>query len=236
MNGSRRRPTRWPRRRSRSRPRRPGRTRRARSARGRAGACAAAGRGARRARARRRRRRGGRRERGEETRRVQLRRHRRPDRDVAEVPGRVGRVQQRDEIAPAARGERVERRAVSRRGGRAPSLLPHITTPAPKLITRTCDAGDTRRLPSSPRASRADGARRTRGCCGRGSGRPPPTRRDRAAEQRQAGARVGAPQRVPGLARRLAELERGDPPARARRRAPARAASPPDRRRSAGGR
>ena len=41
---------------------------------------------------------------------VEVRREAGADHDVAQVPGRVGRVQQRDVVAPAARGERVERR------------------------------------------------------------------------------------------------------------------------------
>src|ERR1019366_3133133 len=41
-----------------------------------------------------------------------------------------------------------------------------------------------------------------------------PLLRDRASEQRQPDSRVGAPQRMPWLARRLAELERCDPPTR----------------------
>ena len=43
---------------------------------------------------------------------VQLRRGRRPERDVGEVPDGVGRVQEGPPVAPTSRCERVERRPV----------------------------------------------------------------------------------------------------------------------------
>ena len=59
----------------------------------------------------------------------QLRRERRADRDIGEVPERVRRVEQRHVVAPAAGRERVER------GPRAAAHArrPHTTTPPPRL-------------------------------------------------------------------------------------------------------
>jgi hypothetical protein len=44
-----------------------------------------------------------------------------PERDVAEVPGGVGRMEQRDEVAPAAGAQRVERRPLELRPSRGSS-------------------------------------------------------------------------------------------------------------------
>ena len=46
--------------------------------------------------------------------RVQVRSERGPDRDVGQVPRRVGRMEQRHEVPPPARAQRVERRALER--------------------------------------------------------------------------------------------------------------------------
>ena len=63
---------------------------------------------------------------------VEPRREPRADRDVREVPQRVRRVEQRHVVAPAARGERVER------GPRAVRHVfrPQTTMPPPRLRRR----------------------------------------------------------------------------------------------------
>ena len=47
---------------------------------------------------------------------VQLRSDRRAEREVAQMPGRVGRVQERQHVPQATAAERVEGRAAQRRG------------------------------------------------------------------------------------------------------------------------
>ena len=74
------------------------------------------------------------RQRGGEPAAVQVRRRRRAERHVAQMPGRVGRMQQRDEVAPAARTAARRRPAGRGHAGRWPSRTPHTSSPAPKLM------------------------------------------------------------------------------------------------------
>ena len=65
-------------------------------------------------------------------------RQRRPDDDVAEMPRRVGRMQQREVVAPAARSERVE----GGTGQISSHGRPRSTTPPPRLSVRALHALD----------------------------------------------------------------------------------------------
>ena len=73
------------------------------------------------------------------------------DRDVAQVPGRVRRVEERDVVAPAAGRERVERGAacLSRHA------LPHMTMPPPRLSRRACTSSMPGLLPEPSQPVRA---------------------------------------------------------------------------------
>ena len=149
---------------------------------------------------------------------VNVGRGRRPERHVAQMPGGVRRVKQRDQVAPAARTQRVERRAVElTRGARhaAPDSRHHearaeahaalADLARSRLVATGCEVG-------------LGGVEMPR-CSGRGSGRPrttPVTRRGRAAagrracgraRRREAAALAGTPNstipiRPPGLTTR----------------------------------
>ena len=145
---------------------------------------------------------------------VQLRRRGRAEGDVAQVPGRVRRVQQRERgraIRPAA----ARRTPGAQVGSARPSaLVPHITTPPPRLMRRTLHRRRSRPRTRAGRPARADGARRSRGCSAPGSARSRATRARR-------GGRAPAARRActASTARATAgdggtrELQRGDAPA-----------------------
>ena len=154
------------------------------------------------------------------------------DDDVGEVPGGVRGVQQRDVVPPAPTLERVPRGS----GGRsAHAFRPHMTTPPPRLSLRTSTPLDARVAPE-PRAAGPSGTPpSTSGSSRRGSHRP---RSSRAGGRvPRAGGRRGrrAPRRVARgrPARRTRERRRFRRPGRP---VPARGASLPDPRRSAGDR
>ena len=65
---------------------------------------------------------------------VGVRRERRADDDVREVPRRVRRVKQRPPVAPAARARGVERGPCH---AQPSGFRAHITSPPPRLIERT---------------------------------------------------------------------------------------------------
>ena len=64
---------------------------------------------------------------------VDLLREPRAERDVGEMPGRVGRVQQRDDVSHAAGPQGVERDALARH---RTARTPQATRPPPRLISR----------------------------------------------------------------------------------------------------
>ena len=80
--------------------------------------------------------------------------------DIAQVPGRVRRVQERDDVAPATRSQRVERRALKLRGGHR-----HEPPTSPRRRRGSCAGRGRRRCrrPARARAgARADSVRRRR--------------------------------------------------------------------------
>ena len=154
-------------------------------------------------------------------------RERRADRDVAQVPRRVRRVQQRQVVAPAAGLERVERRTPARAGGAVPRVRRHDRpTPPSEAQARR------RRRPRRRRRRRT-----ARSPAARSSGRErrwkvADARAEEAADlvpaRRDDAARAGSPTRTYSSqsgrrAARQPELERWRSSRRAGRRARARA-------------
>ncbi len=124
------------------------------------------------------------------------------DRDVRQVPGRVGQVQERDVVAPAAGCERVER-------GRA--LSPHA---GPRARSRrpTTSAGSGRRRSRharTPPPAPAAGSARWNAHDARAQELPDvvPGGCDQAAGERQADAGVEVPEPAQRAARRQRELQ-----------------------------
>ena len=147
------------------------------------------------------------------------------EREVAQVPRRVRRVQQRQRIAHASAAQRIESRAL------ASSELPDVAAPrsrsarcaARDITTTTAEAHaphahalEPRLAASSPRSAPAGGARRSRGCSGPGSAPPAPTRA-RPAAPASAGpiAVYSTPRSTRRRPRRHAELQRRHATARA---------------------
>ncbi len=118
-------------------------------------------------------------ERRPQARRVELGRRRGAERHVAQMPGRVRGMKDRDDVAPSARGQGVERGrargrplgAPSRRPPQ-PSRTPENTTPPPRLIRRTRTSRDPGRAARARPGARAATARRAPRCSDPGSGRP----------------------------------------------------------------
>ena len=138
-------------------------------------------------------------------------RHGGAERDVAQVPGRVRGMEDRDEVPPAARAQRVEGRAVAstsaiadarrrrprRRGSCGAARTREIPAPLPELDLA-------RERPALDKAPR---------CSGRGSGRPRTSRGRTPSQRGQPGAGVKAPEGPPQRRVGQAELQRGDPTA-----------------------
>ena len=158
---------------------------------------------------------------------VEVRREGGADRDVRQVPERVRRVQKRDVVAPAAPHERVpggpyfscvpmsrsRRRARAAWRARPRSLRRATPRGAAAAATPRSGPGSTGRGTSRPRASRAPISRPA-------PGSPARTHSSHGGRQTPRGTPNSSPAITPPGARR----------------ARARAASPPDPRRSEGGR